>query len=358
MQVLIIGAGGQIGSELVTAAQARGWTTWMVDYSPLEQVTGRAALETAFRRWPGLSERWLHPEGGLDATDGDQMRPIFERVRPDIVFHLAALLSATGEQKPDACWRVNVDGLRVTLAAMSRYRRTDGSAPVCVCPSSIAAFGPIPGVDVLECPGDDAPLRPTTMYGVTKVAGERLGAWYADQLPETEAVGRVDFRGLRLPGLLSAVPPGGGSSDYANMLYFAAAEGRPQVEIFVRPQTRIPFMFMPDALRAFIELAAAPADGLTRRTYNIQAISPTAAEIAAELHRQTGRAMHVDYVPDRRQAYVDNWPRRLDDSKARADWGWAPRFDLAAMTRALLAELKDAPPHAAAHAHEDPPSDR
>lgn len=343
MQVLIIGAGGQIGSEMVDAVQARGWTAWMVDHTPLAKVAGRETIEAAFRRWPGLSERWLHPDEGRDATIAAQMDPVFERVRPDLVFHLAALLSATGERFPDACWRVNVDGLRVTLDALTRFRRADGSAPICVCPSSIAAFGPIPGTDVLECPGDDAPLRPTTMYGVTKAAGERLGAWYANNMPETAERGRVDFRGLRLPGLLSAVPPGGGSSDYANMLFFAAAEGREQVEIFVRPETRIPFMYMPDALRAFIELAAAPGDVLTRRTYNIHAMSPTAAEIAAELVRQMGREMHVDYVPDRRQTYVDGWPRRLDDRKARADWGWAPAYDLEAMTRALLAALKD--PH-------------
>lgn len=353
MQVLIIGAGGQIGSEMIAAVQARGWTAWMVDYWPLARVAGREAIEASFQRWPGLSERWLHPEAGRDATDPAQMNPVFERVRPDVVFHLAALLSATGEQKPDQCWKVNVDGLRVTLDALTRYRRADGSAPICICPSSIAAFGPIPGTDVLECPGDDAPLRPTTMYGVTKVAGERLGAWYATQLPESEERGRVDFRGLRLPGLLSAVEPGGGSSDYANMLYFAAAEGRDAVQIFVSPKTRIPFMYMPDALRAFVELAAAPADVLTRRTYNIHAMSPTAAEIAAELNRQTGRAMQVAYVPDRRQAYVDGWPRQLDDRKARADWGWAPKYDLKAMTHALLAELKD--PHPS---DEDPAEER
>lgn len=343
MQVLIIGAGGQIGSEMVAAVQARGWTAWMVDFWPLARVTGSHALAQTFTRWPGLSERWLHPEDGVDAADSEAMAPIFDRLRPDLVLHLAALLSATGEQKPEQCWRVNVDGLRVTLNAMTRYRRADGTAPICICPSSIAAFGPIPGTDVLECPDDDAPQRPNTMYGVTKVAGERLGEWYALHLAETAERGRVDFRGLRLPGLLSAVPPGGGSSDYANMLYFAAAGRQTAVQIFVQAETRIPFMYMPDALRAFIELAAAPADTLTRRTYNIHSMSPTAAEIAAEVNRQTGVDMQVAYVPDRRQAYVDAWPRRLDDRKARADWGWSPQYDLAEMTRALLGQLADMP---------------
>lgn len=340
MQVLIIGAGGQIGSEMIAAVQARGWTAWMVDYTPLSKVSGKATVDAAFARWPGLRERWLHPDRGTDAANAEQMRPIFERLRPDLVFHLAALLSATGEARPDACWHVNLGGLRITLDAMTRYRRADGSAPICVCPSSIAAFGPIEGTDVLACPNDDAPLRPTTMYGITKAAGERLGEWYAERLVERPGWGRVDFRGLRLPGLLSAVEPGGGSSDYANMLYFAAAEGREAVEIFVGPQTRIPFMYMPDALRAFVELAAAPAAALTRRTYNIHAMSPTAAEIAAELERQTGRAMQVTYVPDHRQSYVDAWPRRLDDTRARADWRWQPEYDLSGMTRALLAELQ------------------
>jgi threonine 3-dehydrogenase len=174
-------------------------------------------------------------------------------------------------------------------------------------------------------------MLPTSMYGITKVVGELLGSYAA-------AKQNVDFRGLRFPGLLNTAPPGGGSSDFANLMYFAAAGGKDAVEVFCRPDTTIPFMYMPDAVRALVELADAPAEKLTRRTYNVAAMSPSAGDIAAALRARVGR-FEVSYVPDFRQAILDSWPRALEDAPARADWGWAPRWDLDAMTDDLLAQL-------------------
>ena len=337
MKALIVGAGGQIGSELAGAAEAAGLEVWMVDHLPLEKCAGYAALAESFKQFKGLQERWIAPEAGLDATDKPAMDGLLARLQPDIVFHLAALLSATGEAHPELCWQVNVESLRTVLEALTRYRREDGSAPVLLCPSSIAAFGPVTGrPDVLEAGPEEGPLEPRTLYGVTKVVAERLGDWYGDRMRESVGRGRVDFRSVRFPGLLSAVPPGGGSSDYANMLYFAAAEAKHAVQIFVRPDARIPFMYMPDALRALVELACAPAAKLTRRTYNIAACSPSAAEIAEALQRRLDHPFEVRYVPDHRQDYVDSWPRRLVDTSARRDWGWQERYGLEAMTDALL----------------------
>lgn len=343
MKALIIGAGGQIGSELAGAAQAAGLEVWMADHLPLARCAGYPALLESFKQFKGLQERWLAPEQGIDVQDKPAVEALLTRLQPDIVFHLAALLSATGEAHPELCWQVNVEGLRTVFEALTRYRRADGSAPVLLCPSSIAAYGPVVGrPDVLESGPEEGPLEPSTMYGISKVIAERLGDWYGDRLKEGPGRGRVDFRSVRFPGLLSAVPPGGGSSDYANMLYFAAAEGRHEVQIFVRPDARIPFMYMPDALRALVELALAAPAKLTRRTYNIAACSPSAAEIAEALQRRLDHPLEVRYVPDHRQDYVDSWPRRLVDVSARRDWGWSERFGLEAMTDALLAECRAA----------------
>ncbi|MEZ4468151.1 MAG: NAD-dependent epimerase/dehydratase family protein [bacterium] len=338
MKALIIGAGGQIGSELAGALEAAGHQAWMADHLPLEKVAGRQALEASFAQFAGLADRWLPP---LDVLDAPRLSALIAELRPDTVFHLAALLSATGEANPDLCWRVNVDGLRTTLEAMTRYRRADGSAPVLLCPSSIAAYGPVEGRPEVLATGPEAgPLEPGTMYGVTKVVAERLGDWYSRRLKQSDGRGPVDTRLLRFPGLLSAVPPGGGSSDYANMLYFAAAAGDREVTIFVRPDAQIPFMHMDDALRSLVELAEAPRAALTRTTYNVAACSPTAAEIAEALRQRLDHPLEVRYEPDHRQAYVDSWPRTLEDGAARRDWGWSHRFDLEAMTERLLRDCR------------------
>ncbi len=321
-RVLVIGV-GQIGSELGPALVARGDDVLLADYRPPEETAGWEYLRAHLGE-DEVRRRWRL----IDVMDVRALVGLLDEARPDVTYHMAALLSARGERDPDLCWRMNVDSTRTVLSTLSR--RGDGAR--LIVPSSIAAFGPLPGVS--EPPSvtpDVYPMLPTSMYGITKVVGELLGSYAA-------ARQGVDFRGLRFPGLLNTTPPGGGSSDFANLMYFAAAEGRRDVEVFCRADTTIPFMYMPDAVRSLIELSDAPAARLTRRTYNVAAMSPSAGDIADALRRRVG-AFDVRYVPDFRQAILDSWPRALDDAPARADWGWAPRWDLDAMTDDLLGQL-------------------
>ncbi|MFT7462118.1 MAG: threonine 3-dehydrogenase [Pseudohongiellaceae bacterium] len=323
---LVIGAGGQIGSDLVPALTRLGYEVHMFDLRPVDETAAAENMTEQLAHIDGWRERWTTG----DAASDDISRCI-ETVKPDLVFHLAALLSATGEAKPGLCWDVNMGSLRRVVEGLSKQ----SGRPRLLWPSSIAAFGPLPegpsygGHDALP---NEFPLLPTTMYGVTKVAGELFGAYAA----QTQG---VDFRSVRFPGLLSATEPGGGSSDYANEMYFAAARGESSVEVFVRDDTRIPFMHMTDAVAALLGLAAADEGQLTRRTYNVSSFAPTAGQIAQSIHA-AGLPLDVAYVPDHRQAFVDSWPSDIDDTCARKDWGWAPQLDLAGTTERLLSEIK------------------
>jgi len=329
MRVLVLGAGGQVGSDLVPALAREDAECWMADRLAPEDTAAWPSLRRAFRGDADWRRRWRT----IDASSADALRGLLEDIRPSVVYHLVAILSARGEQDPEACWRVNMTSLRIVLDTLAGWEKDP--APKVIWPSSIAAFGPLPdhpeGFPAGPLP-NEFPLQPQTMYGVTKVAGELLGAWYAHHRA-------LDFRSVRYPGLLNTAPPGGGSSDYANMMYFAAARGDASVDIFVRPDTRIPFMYMPDAVRALTELAAAPRNKLSRTTYNIAAISPSAEEIAESLKRIVP-GFQVHYKPDHRQAYVDSWPDAIDDTPARRDWGWTHHFDLDRMSRDLIAALR------------------
>ena len=324
-RALVIGV-GQIGSDLIPELVARGMEVAMMDLHPAEASPSAAHLDAKMPDWPDWRERWWP----TDVTSPEAAARI-AAYQPDVVYHLAALLSATGERKPDLAWAVNMDGTRAVMEALRSLQARDGRARRLILPSSIAVFGPLPDAPFPDPTPDDYPLMPTTMYGVTKVAGELLGAYYTRR-------GWLDYRGLRFPGLLNATPPGGGTTDYANLMYFAAAAGQPAVSAFVRPDTRLPFMYMPDAIRALIGLAEADPDRLRRRTYNVAAFSPTAEEIAGAIRRQ-GIDLDVSYVPDSRQQIADSWPSAIDDTSAQEDWDWAPAFDLDEMTAALLDEL-------------------
>lgn len=327
-RTLVIGAGGQIGSDLIPALAADGHEVWMLDLRPPEATQAGAVLERALAGDPTWRQRWIT---GDIAAPGTMQR--IEELAPDVVFHMAAILSAVGERDPGRCWDVNMAGLRGVLDVLARLGK-DGTRRRIVWPSSIAAFGPLPEGDEPEALPNEHPLLPTTMYGVTKVAGELLGAYYA-------AKQGVDFRSLRFPGLLSATEPGGGSSDYANEMYFAAARGESAVTVFVREDARIPFMHMDDAVRSLRLLADAPEEQLTRRTYNVTSFAPRASEIAASI-RGLGHELAVSYVPDQRQAIVDSWPTDMDDRVARADWNWQPQLDLDATSRRLIADIRAA----------------
>jgi threonine 3-dehydrogenase len=224
---------------------------------------------------------------------------------------------------PHATWRVNMEGTYNVLEAA----RTFGTRQVFFT-STIAAFGP-----GLENPvGDAVSMRPTTMYGLTKVAGELLGEYYQTKWG-------LDFRGVRFPGLISAAPPGGGTSDYAIHMFVDGID-KGAYECFVKPSSRIPFMYMPDALRAMLELAEAPKERLTRSIYNIAAVSPTAEDFANAARRRIPGA-RLTFRPDpARQRILDSWPQVLDDSAARHDWGWKHEYDLDRMSDDLVVKVR------------------
>lgn len=306
MKILITGAGGQVGTDLLPLLLARGHEVTALDLAPAPAATPDGV-------------RWIQG----DVTRAGEVFDAVKASGAESIFHLAAILSATGERIPFRAYAVNMDGTNHVLEAA----RVLGTRQV-LFTSTIAAFGP--GLD--NPVGNDVSMRPSTMYGVTKVAGELMGEYYATKWG-------LDFRGVRFPGLISAVEPGGGTSDYVNYMYFDGVR-KGAYEAFVRADTRIPLMYMPDALRALIDLAVAPAKKLRHRMFNIAAMSPRADEIAAAVAKRLP-GVKITFKPDpRRQAIVDSWPQALDDSVARAEWGWRAQWDLERMTDDLLAKVR------------------
>ena len=306
-RILITGANGQIGSEL---------TAELGGLYGRENVLATDLQEHGSNNGSARYER-------LDATDAGALESAVRRHDIDTIYHLASLLSVTGEKRPDLAWDVNVNGLKHVLD-LARERDLK-----IFWPSSIAVFGK-------ETPKHNAPqvtvLDPTTMYGITKVSGEMLCRYYHERFG-------VDVRGLRYPGLISyKTPPGGGTTDFAVEIFHAAAEGS-EYRCFVRPETRLPMMYMPDAIRAAVELMQADAGDISVRTsYNVSAVSFSAEELAEEIHRRLPD-FSVRYEPDERQAIADSWPEEADDTPAREDWGWNHEYDLAAIVDDMLEHL-------------------
>ncbi|RLC71919.1 MAG: L-threonine 3-dehydrogenase [Chloroflexi bacterium] len=308
-KILVTGACGQIGSELVPALRER--------YGG-ENVIATDIEETN----PEL--RKDGPFEFMDVTQRGAIGAVVDRYRVDTVYHLAAILSATGEKKPQLAWDVNINGLYKILE-IARERRVMRV----FCPSSIAAFGP-------ETPRDNTPqetvLRPTTMYGVTKVAGELLGDYYFRRF-------ELDVRGVRYPGIISSeAPPGGGTTDYAVEIFYEAIKHQ-KYTCFLKEDTVLPMMYMPDCIKATLDVMAADLAQLERHTdFNLAAMSFSPAELVAEIQKHIPE-FTCEYKPDFRQEIADSWPRTIDDSAAREEWGWSPEYDLAAMVADMLEKL-------------------
>jgi threonine 3-dehydrogenase len=315
--VVITGAGGEIGHGLIDRLAERGDRRIVtLDISRLDESIARKV--------------------DREVTGSIADRALLERLMAefevDLIFHLAALLSTRSEFTPVAAHEVNVEGTLHLLEFAQREAESHGRPVVFIYPSSIAAYG-LPDLPTKARAGkvreDDYP-HPTTMYGCNKLYCELLGHYYArhyKQLAPETLSGKVDFRCVRFPGLISAqTVPSGGTSDYAPEMIHAAAKGEPY-DCFVRPDTRIPFMAMPDGVEALLRLAVAPRGALERTAYNVGAFNPSADEIRAIVMRAFPDAQ-ITWKNDRkRQAIVDSWPADVDDTAARRDWGFAPRYD-------------------------------
>ena len=313
---LITGASGEIGHGLIAALADRpDRPVVTLDLSPLAPDLGARVRQ--------------HYVGSI--LDPQLLDRILAEFEIDLVFHLAAVLSTRGEFAPMTAHKVNVEGTLLMLEFAQKQGESHGRPVTFLYPSSIAAYGlPGPAAKAKAGPVKEEQFNtPTTMYGCNKLYGELLGTYYAGhykQLAVDQVRARVDFRAIRFPGLISAVTtPSGGTSDYAPEMIHAAAQGKPY-RCFVRPDTRIPFMAMPDAIEALLRLAAAPRERLTRAVYNVTSFSPSAEAVRREVLAAFPGADITTEVDPRRQAIVDTWPAEVDDSAARADWGLRPRY--------------------------------
>ena len=315
--VLITGAGGEIGHGLIARLSERGDRAVVtLDVSRLDAT---------------IADKVDHEITG-SILDRGLLERVLSEFRVELIFHLAALLSTRSEFTPMTAHQVNVEGTLNLLEFAQHEAESHGRPVVFMYPSSIAAYG-LPDRATKIAAGkvrEDEWPHPTTMYGCNKLYCEQLGTYYArhyKQLAAESLSGRVDFRCVRFPGLISGLTvPSGGTSDYAPEMIHSAAKGEPYA-CFVRPDTRIPFMAMPDGIDALMTFASAPRERLTRTTYNVAAFNPSAEEIR-EVVLQAFASARIDWdVDQKRQGILDSWPADVDDSTARRDWGFAPRYD-------------------------------
>jgi len=310
-KILVIGASGQIGVELTLALRkiycnANVIASDLREENPLLHGTG--------------------PYVSLDVMNKEMLHVQVIRQGITQIYLLAAILSATGEKNPSLAWHLNMQSL-LNVLDIAREEKLHKI----YWPSSIAVFGPTSPKQM--CPQKTI-IEPSTVYGISKYAGEFWCNYYFNKYG-------VDVRSLRYPGLISyKSAPGGGTTDYAVEIFHEALEEK-SYECFLREDTYLPMMYMPDAIRATIELMEAPAEKIGIRTsYNVAAISFSPKEIAAEI-KQHIPEFSISYEPDYRQAIADSWPQSIDDTQARNDWDWKPEFDLARMTADMLENLKE-----------------
>jgi len=309
-RILVTGATGQIGSELTVELR--------------KKYGGENVIAAGHKRKP--SEKLLRtgPFEYVDVTQRDSIERVVKKYDVDTIYHLAAVLSAVGEQKPQLTWNVNVNGLNNILEVAKEHNMVR-----IFWPSSIAVFGP-------ETPRVNTPqntvLIPTTMYGVTKVAGELLCNYYFVRFG-------LDVRCVRYVGIISSeTPPGGGTTDYAVEMFYEAIKKK-RYTCFVREDTVLPMMYMPDCIKAAIDLMEADPSKIKRHVgYNVTGMSFSAGELAAEIKKYIPE-FECEYKPDFRQKIADSWPMSIDDHVAREEWGWKPDYDLASMTKDMMEKL-------------------
>jgi nucleoside-diphosphate-sugar epimerase len=310
-KILVTGSVGQIGSELTMELRKRYGAENVI-------ATGRKTPPSDELRDSG-------PFHFVDVTKIDTIEEIIKKYNIDTVVHMSAILSAVGEKNPQLCWDVNMNGTISILELAMKYKMNR-----IIIPSSIAVWGA--GVPLDNTPQETV-LKPSTMYGVTKVCGELLCDYYVKRFG-------LDIRGLRYPGIISHVtPPGGGTTDYAVAIYYEAVD-KGRYTCFVREDTQLPMMYMPDCLNATIQLMEADFSKLKHHSdFNLASMSFSAGELAAAIKKHMPK-FTVKYEPDYRQAIADSWPNSIDDSCAREEWGWKPQWNLDSMTRDMLDNLK------------------
>ncbi|MCD6238429.1 MAG: L-threonine 3-dehydrogenase [Thermotogae bacterium] len=314
--ILVTGATGQIGSELTLVLR--------------KKYGNGNVIAAGHKRKPGEKLLNSGPFRVIDCTDINTVERVIREFNVDTIYHLAAILSAVAESKPQLAWNVNINGLYNVLEVARRY-----NCAVFV-PSSIGAFGP-------NTPKDNTPQdtiqRPNTMYGITKVTGELLCDYYYEKFG-------VDTRGVRYPGLISyETLPGGGTTDYAVEIYYEAIKHR-RYTCYLKADTYLDMMYMPDAIKAAIDIMEAdPSKLIHRNAFNVTAMSFSPDDIANEIKKHIPDFI-MDYNVDPvRQAIADSWPDKMDDSVAREEWGWKPRYDLKSMTEDMLEKLSHKKDH-------------
>lgn len=310
-KILVTGALGQIGSELIPELRKKYGKDNIIavghNKEPSEEFMNSGPFEIA------------------DCRNKEEIRNLIEKYKIDTIFHLVGILSAVGEKNPDLAWDVNMNGLKNILDLAVEYK-----IEKMFWPSSIAAFGP-------TTPLNDTPqktiLEPTTMYGVTKVSGELLCQYYFIKYS-------LDVRSLRYPGIISwKTPPGGGTTDYAVAIYYDAVKNG-SYDCFVKEDTVLPMMYMDDAVRATLQIMEAEKEKITIRTaYNLTAISFSAKELSESVSNYVDN-FKCTFSPDQRQKIADSWPKTIDDSKSRIDWGWQHEFDLNKISDEMIKNLK------------------
>jgi len=310
-KILVIGAGGQIGSELVVKLRGIYGNDNIVSADLKDDVC------------PILTETGLYEQ--LNITDAQRLAEIVKKHKIDAIVNFAAILSAGGECHPMRAWDVNINGFIHVMEVARELKLKQ-----VLTPSSIAAFGP-------STPRENTPqetiLRPTTMYGITKVSGELLADYYVKKYG-------LDVRGLRYPGIIShETMPGGGTTDYAVAIYFDAIQ-KGKYTCFVNEDTRLPMMYMPDCLKATTDLMHADFSKLKHHgDFNVGAMSFSVKELAAAVQKRVP-GFEIEYKPDYRQTIADSWPMSVDDSAARQEWGWKPQYNLDTMSDDMISAIK------------------